>query len=285
MLKTIIFCFIFFSIVTSSLSQKWERNKELTQPPLELFHSNYAVNLPSAEMLKSGDFFYSIAHRFRTPISSGANNLWGLDGSAVMRMNVGYAPSDDLFLNIGRTNQEGQFDFETKYKALEVREEDFGLPLLLSFLGGVTYNSKAARMENGSEVESGRLFQFYGMAILNTKIGESIGLGIAPSFLYNAHIQCPEVENSITLGTYATYYFNENWAIVAEANPTISGWRQYYDSYAVALELNTGGHFFKLLLSNNTAMNTSQVLGGAQSSFLTGNNSNLHLGFQITRVL
>ncbi|MER3329627.1 MAG: DUF5777 family beta-barrel protein, partial [Candidatus Kapaibacterium sp.] len=163
-----------------------KREKEIVTPPLQLFHSTYAYALPTAETLKQGDYLYGISHRFTTPVSSGFEQLFGIDGSVINMMNLGYGLTDDIFLNLGRSNKESQWWFETKYKAIEIRNET--LPVLVSFLGGVAYSSRPT-LVGGQELESGRDWHFYGVAIINTLIAEKLGIGITPTFSYNSHLQ------------------------------------------------------------------------------------------------
>lgn len=261
-------------------SQSWQRDEPVTEPPLQVFHSNYALNLPTAETLKQGEFLYGIGHRFRLPVSSGFSDLFGLDGGVVNRLNLGYAVTDDIFLNLGRSNQGGQFDFEVKYKTLELKNET--LPVLISLLGGVAYTSKPVP----DIEETSRLFTYYGTAIVNAAVTKKFALGINPTYIYNANVQCECAENTFLVGSYAQYYIDDMWSIIAEANQTITGWRDFYNSYAVGFELETGGHFFKFSVSNNTLLNLSQYGAGAQSAFLgSADNNNLHFGFMITRIL
>jgi hypothetical protein len=264
------------------VSQTWQRKTEVKEPPLQLFQSTYAYALPTAETLKQGDYLYGISHRFTVPVSSGFEQLFGIDGPVINMMNLGYGLTDDIFLNLGRSNRESQWWFETKYKAIEIRNET--LPILVSFLGGVAYSSRP--VPEPKDLEAGRDWHFYGVAIINTLIENKLGIGITPTFSYNSHLQCPEVENSVTLGAYAEYFIDEMYSILIETNPTITGWRNQYDSYTVGFTMNTGGHFFKFSVSNNTAINIQQFNSGAQSAFLgSGENNNLHFGFQITRNL
>jgi len=266
----------------SSLSQSSWKRGEVTEAPLQLFHSTYALNLPTAETIKEGDFIYTIAHRFNTPVSSGFDNMWGLDGSATIRMSLGYAISSDFLVNLGRSNRSSNWDLELKYKAIQIKDESF--PILVSFLGGTAYNQKFNPIaENLDTLSEGRRMQFYGSMIVNCMLfDKKLGIGVVPTFLYNAHLPCPDVMNSFVLGTYLQYYINEMYSISLEATPTVTGWRNKYDSYAIGLEMETGGHFFKFIFGNNTAMNLSQFVAGASNPF--GFN-NLHFGFQISRDL
>ena len=115
----------------------------------------------------------------------------------------------------------------------------------------------------------------------------ALGFGVTPTYLHNSLIGQFENQYSFTLGYYAQFYFgNDMTSVIIEGNPTISGWRSQengiaaYDTYSIALELETGGHFFKIVASNNTKMNTGEYNAGSSDEFTW---DNLHLGFQITR--
>lgn len=247
-----------------------------TEVPLALFHSINALSLPTAQTLKKGEFFYSIEHRWTQPISTGSENLWGFDGGVIMRMMLGYAPTDDLFISLARSNQFGQYELDAKYKVFAMRSET--LPLMATIKAGGAYNSKGF----ADNVPSSRKYQYYGSAILNTMVAEKFGFGFVASYLYNTKCDCAEAQTSLTAGLYAQYYINENWSIILEGNPTMSGFRNKYDSWGGGVEFETGGHFFKFTFSNNVLLNTTQYLGGSADS---PQFKNLHLGFQISRDL
>lgn len=280
--------FITSLIILSTLplaifSQTWnKKDREISKPPLQLFHSTYAYALPTAETLSQGDYLYGISHRFTVPISSGFDELFGIDGSVINMMNLGYGITDDIFVNLGRSNHEAQWWFETKYKAFEFRDENF--PVLISFLGGAAWTTKPIPVPQFDR--TARDWHFYGVAIINTLIDHKLGLGVTPTFSYNSSLQCPEVVNSVTLGAYAEYYIDDMYSILVETNPTIYGWRNKYASYTVGFVMETGGHFFKFSVSNNSFINIQQFNTGATDAFLgSAENNGLHFGFQITRNL
>jgi len=264
-------------IIFSNLiyAQSWQRQEKTTEV-LSLFSSVESLNLPTAETLGKGDIYFHISHKFTTPISEGINELFGFDGGVIMRLALGYGITDELFTQIGRTNNEGNIDLQLKYKVSEFKLND--IPFAIALNGGVAYYSKKI---NEPEDKS-RLWQFYANLIANTFIDNKFGFGIVPSFLYNANCDCIDPQSSLTLGLYAQYHFNERWSIVAEANPTLNGWRRYYDSYSIGVEIETAGHFFKLQLSNNININQSQFITGGVSAF---ENGKLHIGFVIQRIL
>lgn len=277
---------LFFLSCTFAFPQSWKSSGEETTEDeaettldLMLFHSTGAISLPTAETIQQGDFLYGISHRFNVPVSSGTKDLWGLDGGVTMRMELGYAFTDKLLATLGRSNRAGQWDFNVKYKALQFESET--LPVLVSFAAGASYMGKPA-----PPVPDSRNAQFYVQGIVNTLIDKKLGIGIVPSYLHNAHPWCEcETMYSFTMGAYAQYYINDLWSVVVESNNTMNGWRNKYDSYAFGAVMETGGHFFKFVFTNNILQNQAQFLAGAEHPMLGGDTQDIHFGFQITRNL
>jgi hypothetical protein len=189
---------------------------------------------------------------------------------------LGYALTDDLFVSFSRSNNFGQYELETKYRFLEVKSDV--LPLMFAAKVGGAYNSKGLP----KELEDSKKYQFYGSLIANTMLFEKLGIGVVPTYLNNSNCECQETQNSLVLGTYAQYYFNDMTSVFFEYSPTLNGWRNKYDTYGLGVELETGGHFFKLYMTNNINLNTTQVLAGAASKPIL---ENFHFGFAISRNL
>jgi hypothetical protein len=261
------------SLFAQERKVRWQ-SSEPVQPDLSLFHSIDVVNLPTAETLQKGDFHFEISHRFNTPVSAGWGELYGFDGSVSMRIALGYAFTNDLLFTLGRSNIDGNIDFRLKYKAIKLRHDVF--PTLVTFRAGGAYNGKAQGIESGDK------YQFYGQVIINTLYDKKLGIGFVPSYLYNSHIYCIDMQESFTFGMYAQYYVSDQWNLFVEFNPTVTGWRDEFNSMAFGVELETGGHFFKILLGNNTKLNPTQYLAGAVHEI---NSNDWHLGFNITRLL
>jgi hypothetical protein len=269
--------FILFSIQAGQAQDqkvKWKRSA-VAELDLQLFHSTEVLHLPTAETLQRGDFQFEISHRFTTPISSGYGELWGFDGSVIMRIGLGYALTDRMMLNLARSNLEGNIDLTYRYKAVQIRNDI--LPTLLTFQVGAAYNGKAV---NQVDHESDK-FQYFGSLIANTLYKKKFGLGLVASYLNNSHIYCLDNQYSFTLGGYLQHYLGDTWSLVSEFNSTVSGWRNKHNAFALGIELETGGHFFKFVIGNSTSLNLAQYLAGAQDSFTS---ADWHFGFNITRL-
>lgn len=279
-----------FSVFAQS---KWKK-PEVKETDFTLFKSTQALNHQTAEVVYQGEIFYGISHRFLGSISEGFDTFFGMDGGAVMRTKLGYGITDNMFITLGRTSRGSInsarriYDLEMKYKLWS--NKDLPIPLIISAFGLVSYTDDIATPINAPadySVDINNKMQYVGQIIINTKLFDRIGIGFNPTFLYNSLCACvDETKSSFTLGSYIQYYFGDDMtSVVFESNNTLSGFRgdglrEYYDSYAMGLELETGGHFFKLLVGNNTNLNLTQYLVGSPQEFTL---DNLHFGFQITR--
>jgi hypothetical protein len=253
---------------------RWQRRSD-TARFIQLFHSTKAFHLPTGETLQKGDMQFELEHRFTTPVTSGWEGAYGLDGSVIMRIGLDYALTDRVLISMARSNLEGNIELLTKYKFLET--EGTRLPLVMAIQAGLAYNGKP----NSTVENSAGKVQYHASAIINTLYAKKIGLGLVPSYLYNSHIYCQDVQYSFTFGGYLQYYVSEFWSVLVEVNPTVTGWRDQYNSFAFGMEVETGGHFFKFLIGNNTRVNHSQFLAGAPDSF---DSKDWHIGFNLTRL-
>ena len=271
--------FLFFVILSISSvnaqSVKWQRT-ETARPALELFHSSHAINLPTGETLQKGDFEFEISHRFVPPMSEGYDAFWGLDGPAHIRFGMAYSFAEDFLVTLGRTNLNDNTDLQIRYK-FWTSDGDM-MPVLIALNLGAAWNTEVAGKNRGDN----RNFQYFGQLIANTMIAGKLGIGVAPSYLYNSSLYTSDVKKSLALGTYVQYYLHKNYSVLAEWTPTWIGWRDSYNSFSIGIEIETGGHFFKMFAGNNAAINLSQYLAGADL-ILAGNN--LRFGFLITRLL
>lgn len=259
---------------------QWKRNESKVESKLQLFHSIHAVNLPTAETLQRGELEYEISHRF-IPTIDAKNSYFGIDGPAHIRTALAYAITNQLLVTAGRSNYNDNYDFRLKYQFLRLDHET--MPLLLAARTGFAWNTEVYDI-NGKlrDKTDPKNFQYYGQLIFNTMFFKRLGIGLVPSYLYNSHIWCENSEYSFTVGSYLQYYFSAMWSVFLETNTTVSGWRKDYNPVAIGIEIETGGHFFKIFLGNSQALNPTQYLAGADLKIEDGD---WRLGFNITRIL
>ena len=278
----IIFILI-LSIITNTLvfsQSKWKRSEEIVELPTTIFKSSEALNMQTAELIPQNDLVYGISHRFSGPVSDGYSTFFGLDNGAFMRMFLAYGINEKLMVSLGRTNYQAAVDLQAKYKIYHSKVTN--IPIMLSGNIGLSHIGKSQIKIK----ETSKEFQAFASLIFNTLLFDRLAIGINPSYLNNTIPTCDCSTESYILGSYIQYYFNDDMtSIILESVNTLKGWRgdgssPYYDTYSLGVEFETGGHYFKLMLSNNNLINQSQVFNGASVPFSL---KNLKFGFQITR--
>lgn len=265
-----------FALAAQDRPDRFERREEPTEVPATVFHSTQGFNLPTAETLGRGEFLFEISHRFLPPLSRGADALWGLDGPIFNRLGLAYAVTDRVMVGALRSNLDDNLELNGKVRLLE---RDSGpVPVMVGAMAGVAWNTDAPVPAGAEENES----QLYAELILNARLGEPFAVGLVPAFIRNPRIRSPDADNAFVLGVNGQWYLTDvvsllgEW-IVSEDRPGLA-----HDGGSFGIEFETGGHFFKVLLTNQSRTNPTQVLGGTPYDFTA---DEWRLGFNITRVL
>ncbi|MBK8943898.1 MAG: hypothetical protein IPM32_01385 [Ignavibacteriae bacterium] len=274
--KLILILICSVTIIAQENKISWKKNEVKTSEQLHLFHSTHAINLPTSETNQKGDVEFEISHRFIPTLNEGIDALYGFDGPVNIKLSLGYTFSDYFVATIARSNVDDNLLLKAKYQLLQFENEFF--PFQFAVEGGAAWNTDPV----GRKSNHNKNFQYYGQLIFNSLIQHKLGIGFVPTYSYNSHIYCPEKKYSFTFGTYVQYYISSLLSVLAEWNPTVTGFRNKYNSLSFGVELETGGHFFKIILSNNTNLNPTQFTTGAD---LPISMKNLRIGFNITRLL
>lgn len=269
----------YFLFAQNSFSQdvSWKREETQNKPDLQLFHATHVVNLPTTETLQKGDLEFEISHRFLPLIKEGSKALYGLDGPANIKFGLTYGITNSAALGIARSSLNDNYELILKQKLLSA-DNNF-LPAVFALRAGAAWNNDTP----GRSYTHSRNFQYYGQLVINAMYGKRFGIGLVPTYVYNSSIFSFERDNSLALGMYAQLYISRMVSFMGEFNPVIDGIRNGYNSAALGFELETGGHFFKIFITNNERLNTSQYTAGAGSSIDKG--GEWRLGFNITRLL
>jgi len=268
------------ALATTSAAQEpvrqWERRTEATEPPPTAFHATDIIAQPTAETLARGEWQFEISHRFLPPFSEGADAFWGLDGPVNMRLGLGYAPSDRVLVTLARSNLQDNVDLRVKWRVAETRAGS--VPLLVAVQGGVGWITDVA----GRDATDRGNVQYYGQLILNAAPSERLALGIVPSFLHNVLLDEEDLVSDLYWGLTGQLFLTEVFSLNAEWNLGKNRGDFSHDAGAFGIEMETGGHFFKVFVTNSVRLNPSQYLMGTDFDFSP---DNWRLGFAITRLL
>jgi len=261
--------------LAQSEGPQWQRSAPAPEAVPAVFHSNHVMNLPTAETWQKSMFQFEISHRFLNPLSSGYETFYGLDGPANIRLGLGWAPTDRTTVTLSRSNLNGSVDLQLKWKLFHGLA--LGQKSALALMAGAAWDTNSPMYESTHH----RTWQFYAQAPLNARFGQ-LALGISPAYVYNSIPESSEIEHSVTLGMYGQFYVSSLLSFMAEWNLIETGYYYEHHPMALGIELETGGHFFKIVFTNTGRMNPSQYLPGTTSD---ASPDSWQLGFNITRLL
>jgi len=239
------------------------------------------VNLPTTRTLDAGSFFFLISHRFVPPVNIGYEGLYGLDGSGVIFLNFGYAPTDKLLLVLGRSNASDDVELWARYRvAQQNRETRWPLSVgVQTSLNWITEGDDA--------------FKFTAQAPLTRQLTDGLGIGVVPGILFNADEGTEGEDPLITVGLGGRWTFWRNVSLVGEWVPIVSGYTETFtvgtfnrfDSWNGGLEIATSGHVFQIVAGNAVGLATDHYLRGGDLDPRDFFDGEFRLGFNIFRVL
>lgn len=242
----------------------------------DVFHSTQSANLPTAVVMPGGSWLFEISHRFDAPVSDGADALWGLDGPAYNRLGLTYSASDRVALGVVRTNVQDNVELNAKVGLWG--SGDGSLPVQVAAKAGVAWNTQVFEFDGAEDNE----MQAYGQLILTALLGGRFAVGAVPTYLYNPRLPDFDEESALALGLMGQLYATDSMSLFLEWLVSEERPDQENDAAAFGIELETRGHFFKLLLTNQARLNPTQYLGGTPTDFEP---EEWRFGFNIQRLL
>ena len=243
----------------------------------QVFQSVHSANLPTTETLREGNWLFEISHRFVPPIEGGSEALWGLDGPVINRLGMAWSPVDGALVGFQRTNLDDNFELYGKKRLLDGALNDG--PMAVAAMAGIAWNTDVVEIE-GAEANE---MQAYAQLIANVLLADgAVAIGIVPSWVHNPRLRDTESSNAVAVGVNGQWYFAEGKSLLGEwvFSEQIQG--AEHDSGAFGFGIETRGHSFKFVLTNQTRANPTQVLAGSANPF---DLDQLRLGFNITRLL
>lgn len=254
-------------------------------PPVTPFNGWKMVNLPTNRMVPKGNWLFLIGHRFNPRIQDGYDALFGLDGSGIIYLNLGYAFSDEFLVNLARSNADDDVELNARYRLAQ--QAPAGWPLSVGLQASVNWFSEKRPGEKRWRSEA---LKFTAQLILTRALTEDLSIGVVPGILFNPAILEEGEAPHLTTGLGGRWRFYRNLSVVAEWVPIISGFSRTttfgnanrFDSWGAALEIATAGHVFQVMVTNSVGLATDQYLRGGDLDIQEGD---VRLGFNIFRIL
>jgi hypothetical protein len=261
------------------------------------------ANLQTAETLDKGAFLYRIAHKFNSPVQSGFDQLFGLDGGSSMLTQFAFPLSNNLAITGERSKVNATFEVAAKWRFLR-EKTDGSMPISAAIYAGVDWATRAGLTDPNNpnatlSRTAGERFGIFAQLPLSKQIGRRLSVLATPGVLLNGNVALANEDALVTLGVGGRLALGQRYALFAEIVPILSGDATaatvgapqaqngqitYYDTFAAGLEIKAGGHVFHLFVSNSAGNTTNQYMSGGDFD-VGGDLGNLRLGFNIYRIL
>lgn len=249
------------------------------------FKSTRVMFAPSTERVKENQLQFRISHLFNN-ISTGLNNLFGLDDVSNMQISFDYGLNDKVQLGFARSNKPDKtLQFSTKWSPIRQSTGKKAIPVSVSFYGGIDIKTTPYFPDERNAYFLGRL-DFVNMILISRKINKKLSLQLSPSYLHRNLVETNASPNDLlSIGIGGRYMLNAHVSVNGEYFHTVKTKRfkptSSTNSMNVGIDVETGGHVFQLYLSNSIALHPSKFLTNENKDFLKGQ---IQFGFSLMRV-
>jgi hypothetical protein len=228
----------------------------------------YVATLNTNLRLPKGKWNFRLTHRFTTPLGQGdfgdlAGRLFGLDGGALVGLDLKYGLFPGFDIGIYRTSFDRTIQFQGRYNLIRDGNGPLGLSVVANVDGTDNFTDEYSP----------------GVAIvLSRELGDRGAIYVQPSFVGNSNL-INDIDDDYTamVGIGARLRLGRNSYVFAEGSPRISGFDPGVTMVSFGFEQRYGGHVFQLNVSNGAGTTLAQVARGGAGS------DNWFLGFNLAR--
>ncbi len=299
--------FVFFAVLLFSYSVSTLHAQEnmdslmaaMAGPPkannvMATFKTTRLVNLVTIEQVKRGELDFRISHRFDdiSGDAGGLKTLYGFDNVTDIRLAFDYGITDKWAVGFARSKGAYQrkqiIDFNTKIKLLQQKDNN-SVPFSMSLYLASEWATMASSGDTASvtyfENKFAHRINYVSQLLLARKFGKRLSIEIAPTLVHRNLVHYTDKNTSFSIGMGFRYKFTKRLGIIVDyyynfdKNKTPD--QGYYAPLGIGIELETGGHVFHLLFSNNKGLLESEYLTNCQENWLEGQ---FRFGFNISRV-
>ena len=289
--RTTIRIFIFF-LGSISFNLGWSQedldallNELDPLPPQEViatFKSGKIINLHTVERVAAGNLEMRISHRFGR-IDGGAYTLWGID-QATIRIGLDYGVSDKLAIGFGRNSYKKIYDGLFKYSLTKQKKN--GFPISVVAISSIAIKSLRFSDPGRDNYFRSRL-SYVHQLVLARKFTSRLSLEVVPSWVHFNLVSSASDQSDIPvlaaggrMKVSKRVSINAEYGYRIQLNDDAANINDFYDSFSVGVDIETGGHVFQLQFTNSLPMFEMGFLAQTNDRWSEGG---IHFGFNITR--
>ncbi|HRI19668.1 MAG TPA: DUF5777 family beta-barrel protein [Panacibacter sp.] len=229
---------------------------------------NQTVMVPVKKTLE-----FDFQHRMGL-VNKGTEDLWGLFGSANIRLGMNYAPIKNLFVGIGITKNNMLLDLNAKYSIISQTKGKY--PVSITYYGNAAVDTrKEATIYNGENiVHNSDRYSYFNQLLFARKISDRFSIQVAPSWSHQnavwGYYQSYDTATKKYGDVYKTMY-NDHFAIAVSGKFQFSNLCSIIFNYdqpltkhnqynpnpniSLGLEVITSSHAFQVFVGNYSLLN------------------------------
>jgi hypothetical protein len=249
------------------------------------FKGTRVINLQSVEKTGPKNLQFIIQHRFGA-FNGGGYQLFGLD-QATIRFGLEYGISRFLSVGIGRSSFEKTYDAYGKMTLIRQSTGPNSFPLTIAYFGSGALKTLKWTDTTVKNYFSSRI-SFTHQLILASKFSDRFSIEIVPTYIHkNLVIAANDPNDFYAVGAGARLKLTKRTSLNAEyiyrvppKDKSAPASENFYNSFSVGFDIETGGHVFQFHLTNSLSMLEK---GFITETGETWQNGGIHLGFNISR--
>lgn len=303
MKKNILFILLFALISAPSFAQESsdaEVVKEKDYPVNGTFESGILIDAQTVVIPDAKTLEMVIQHKFGT-IENGRSNLWGVYGSANIRIGMNYVPFKNVQIGAGITKKNMMTDLNAKWLILQQTRKN-SIPISVALFSSVGIDGRnISAFETGmvrvaystglyNEFDFSDRCNYFSQLIVGRKFNDWLSLQAGVSFThYNAvgvsydHDRIGVHANGrIKVSTQGSIIFNYDAPLKIKDISEQYEWTDFpKPNLAIGYEVSTGTHAFQMYFSSSTSLLPQDNIMWNQNDW---QNQGWALGMVITRL-
>jgi hypothetical protein len=286
--RAIPFLLLIFSVSVPVWSQDLDKMLEdatgsSTTYTTATFKSTRIINGHSIERMPGGQLDVRISHRFG-PVNSGAYNFWGLD-QANMHLGMEYGITNWVMAGLGRGTYEKSYDGFLKFSLLRQSKGEKVMPVSLSLFTSAAYST--LKWTGEGSLNAWDRMSYVAQLLVARKFNERFSLEINPTYIHRNMVLTEMDPNDVwSVGAGFRFKITKRMSFNGEyyyVIPPVNDHRslQTYNSLALGVDIETGGHVFCIMFTNSLAMIEKGFIAETTEQW---KGAGIRLGFNLSRV-
>jgi Membrane bound beta barrel domain (DUF5777) len=240
------------------------------KPVKNTFQSIWIIDNQTVLVPVKGTLEMDIMHRFGT-VEKGYEDFWGFFAPSNIRLAMGYAPVNKLFVGFGITKEHKLWDANLKYSIITQTPKKY--PVSVTYYGNIAFDTrKKPVIYDNSEIKhpSDRISAFHQL-IIARKITNKLSVQIAPSLSHQNAVAGYYTKNDSTGKEIFKTMKHDHFAIALSARMKLTNVTSLMLNYdqpitkhptnnpnpnlSFGVEFNTSSHSFQLFVGNYFNLN------------------------------